>query len=119
MHSALGRGPGLSRPEVSAKSSAPKREIPPELDHFALPSLTHVPSHSQHVRQLFQDSGTQIADRVYPVAPGSLPGHGLDYDSREQQRSEEHTSELQSRPHLVCRLLLEKKKKTQTHTTRH
>src|SRR5436305_9397411 len=28
-------------------------------------------------------------------------------------RSEEHTSELQSRPHLVCRLLLEKKKKHQ------
>src|SRR5436305_11175640 len=30
-----------------------------------------------------------------------------------QERSEEHTSELQSRPHLVCRLLLEKKKKKQ------
>src|SRR5436305_14417124 len=30
-------------------------------------------------------------------------------------RSEEHTSELQSRPHLVCRLLLEKKKQTRTH----
>src|SRR5690554_7308457 len=29
-------------------------------------------------------------------------------------RSEEHTSELQSRPHLVCRLLLEKKKKEAT-----
>src|SRR3989442_9211910 len=29
-------------------------------------------------------------------------------------RSEEHTSELQSRPHLVCRLLLEKKKKKYT-----
>src|SRR5215813_11376504 len=28
----------------------------------------------------------------------------------ERSRSEEHTSELQSRPHLVCRLLLEKKK---------
>src|SRR3989442_8178374 len=27
-----------------------------------------------------------------------------------EDRSEEHTSELQSRPHLVCRLLLEKKK---------
>src|SRR3989442_3085643 len=27
-----------------------------------------------------------------------------------RRRSEEHTSELQSRPHLVCRLLLEKKK---------
>src|SRR5690554_7753246 len=30
-------------------------------------------------------------------------------------RSEEHTSELQSRPHLVCRLLLEKKKKHTLH----
>src|SRR3989442_9773012 len=29
-----------------------------------------------------------------------------------RERSEEHTSELQSRPHLVCRLLLEKKKKS-------
>src|SRR3989442_11140823 len=32
---------------------------------------------------------------------------------RGRGRSEEHTSELQSRPHLVCRLLLEKKKKQQ------
>src|SRR5215813_15295447 len=31
-------------------------------------------------------------------------------------RSEEHTSELQSRPHLVCRLLLEKKKKKKDKT---
>src|SRR5258708_23748904 len=31
-------------------------------------------------------------------------------------RSEEHTSELQSPDHLVCRLLLEKKKKVQTDT---
>src|SRR5207249_5442935 len=34
------------------------------------------------------------------------------------ERSEEHTSELQSRFDLVCRLLLEKKKK-KTHSTRH
>src|SRR3989442_3399794 len=33
---------------------------------------------------------------------------------RRARRSEEHTSELQSRPHLVCRLLLEKKKKPKT-----
>src|SRR5690348_17683832 len=32
--------------------------------------------------------------------------------SGQEQRSEEHTSELQSPVHLVCRLLLEKKKKT-------
>src|SRR5438067_13921254 len=35
------------------------------------------------------------------------PGHG---DAHEEWRSEEHTSELQSRFDLVCRLLLEKKK---------
>src|SRR5436305_10470089 len=35
-----------------------------------------------------------------------------DLGSKIGLRSEEHTSELQSRPHLVCRLLLEKKKKT-------
>src|SRR3989442_5389849 len=33
------------------------------------------------------------------------------YRQSQRKRSEEHTSELQSRPHLVCRLLLEKKKK--------
>src|SRR2546422_2160272 len=33
-----------------------------------------------------------------------------------EQRSEEHTSELQSRLHLVCRLLLEKKKKKKSKT---
>src|SRR2546429_3587809 len=34
--------------------------------------------------------------------------------AKETRRSEEHTSELQSRLHLVCRLLLEKKKKKTT-----
>src|SRR5437870_9102750 len=36
---------------------------------------------------------------------------GIDAFKIAHQRSEEHTSELQSRGHLVCRLLLEKKKK--------
>src|SRR5690606_24432553 len=40
------------------------------------------------------------------------PGH----DSAIEGRSEEHTSELQSRENLVCRLLLEKKKKKKTNT---
>src|SRR5207302_10224599 len=35
---------------------------------------------------------------------------------RRRNRSEEHTSELQSRENLVCRLLLEKKKRTATRT---
>src|SRR2546429_4481028 len=37
-----------------------------------------------------------------------------DLDQERDSRSEEHTSELQSRLHLVCRLLLEKKKKRTT-----
>src|SRR3989442_8678112 len=37
---------------------------------------------------------------------------------RLKKRSEEHTSELQSRPHLVCRLLLEKKTKQPSSTRR-
>src|SRR2546422_8447910 len=38
---------------------------------------------------------------------------------RERVRSEEHTSELQSRLHLVCRLLLEKKKIVTNNPTAH
>src|SRR2546430_12063196 len=45
----------------------------------------------------------------------SLPSSvGLD-----RGRSEEHTSELQSQSNLVCRLLLEKKKKTHKHNYNH
>src|SRR5690606_40096729 len=36
---------------------------------------------------------------------------GKEFVRRKRERSEEHTSELQSRENLVCRLLLEKKKK--------
>src|SRR5437870_13577787 len=43
-----------------------------------------------------------------PVALQCQAGEGIDLA---EMRSEEHTSELQSRGHLVCRLLLEKKKK--------
>src|SRR5690554_7255056 len=67
-----------------------------------------------------------IPTRVF-VIPGPQGGHrgeslrskgiwhdakcrGQDGCGQGRQRSEEHTSELQSRPHLVCRLLLEKKK---------
>src|SRR5204862_8109649 len=42
----------------------------------------------------------------------STPSTGMTRRRRASSRSEEHTSELQSRRDLVCRLLLEKKKKT-------
>src|SRR6266498_3301671 len=52
-------------------------------------------------------SGTATANRFQPPGSGTVPS-GIAWPP--PPRSEEHTSELQSRPHLVCRLLLEKKK---------
>src|SRR5260221_9743397 len=55
--------------------------------------------------------------------PGANPeGHrerGGDGDRARDQRSEEHTSELQSHSDLVCRLLLEKKKKKRNTQVEH
>src|SRR5258708_22953603 len=54
--------------------------------------------------------------RFYPVEPGFEKKTSVrvfrDLKLRRPLRSEEHTSELQSPDHLVCRLLLEKKKTT-------
>src|SRR5205814_7215123 len=61
-------------------------------------------------------SRTKLARRVRELAAekidelGELAKSG-DADEEDEGRSEEHTSELQSLRHLVCRLLLEKKKK--------
>src|SRR5438309_8591473 len=46
------------------------------------------------------------------------PLHDARSEQQRSMRSEEHTSELQSQFHLVCRLLLEKKKKITVATTR-
>src|SRR3989442_2231596 len=59
-------------------------------------------------RSLLLEVVAQLVD-LGPLAADDDPGpRGV--------RSEEHTSELQSRPHLVCRLLLEKKKKRHNRT---
>src|SRR5690606_40920848 len=54
------------------------------------------------------------SDYIYYMTVGErnwrlLPSANLSYSLTPQMRSEEHTSELQSRENLVCRLLLEKK----------
>src|SRR3712207_7358249 len=56
----------------------------------------------QHVGPTLEQP-QRARDEVVEVHPATAPQLGL--------RSEEHTSELQSRQYLVCRLLLEKKKK--------
>src|SRR5437868_15297313 len=76
---------------------------PPNTDRFtlslhdALPicTLVHAPAPRAPVHQLWADVDGHVRASVRP---------------RPDRRSEEHTSELQSRFDLVCRLLLEKKK---------
>src|SRR3712207_9111761 len=65
---------------------------------------------------LFRSAGLEVLDDLDLVAGDDVGGGEVlvDLDAEGtfgQVRSEEHTSELQSRQYLVCRLLLEKKKK--------
>src|SRR3712207_8659086 len=67
---------------------------------------------------LFRSAWRYIRQNVDGTVPGNLPKVSRTYCAcratqarNRSSRSEEHTSELQSRQYLVCRLLLEKKKK--------
>src|SRR2546428_2450622 len=55
--------------------------------------------------------GKQVLEIIARMSPVSVFTAALPPDAAVNTRSEEHTSELQSRSDLVCRLLLEKKKK--------
>src|SRR2546422_6871428 len=67
------------------------------------PYTTLFRSHIPHARRIAEETGATLRVVVNDERTArALAGSGL--------RSEEHTSELQSRLHLVCRLLLEKKK---------
>src|SRR3989442_10929020 len=72
---------------------------------------THIQPMNPHHERL----AAALADRYRlerPLGQGGMATVLLAEDLKHRRkRSEEHTSELQSRPHLVCRLLLEKKKK--------
>src|SRR3712207_7463467 len=78
--------------------------------HDALP--ISVEPRRRHGRQLVQEPGQRPHVAIEPrvrvgVGSGELAQPGR---RASRVRSEEHTSELQSRQYLVCRLLLEKKK---------
>src|SRR5690554_7758341 len=77
--------------------------------HDALPILLQLQA-AQFITGQFQ-----VQARLFqPALPAVFLEQGENagqLELRLSKRSEEHTSELQSRPHLVCRLLLEKKKK--------
>src|SRR3712207_6889716 len=65
------------------------------------------------LERVLRGRGVRLERRLHPVQELAPPDEvvvGV-------VRSEEHTSELQSRQYLVCRLLLEKKKKTHAYTS--
>src|SRR3712207_8938515 len=76
-----------------------------------------LPGASGHAREVRKAKRPRSADRVTGETE-ALAVHDLaanrDHVGRGQVRSEEHTSELQSRQYLVCRLLLEKKQYSQS-----
>src|SRR5205085_11022698 len=84
--------------------------------HDALPILPYVEEIAEHGLAEAVQRDPALA-RGVNVLDGKLTyeavaeAHSLDYVPLEDVRSEEHTSELQSQSNLVCRLLLEKKKK--------
>src|SRR5690349_23591515 len=60
--------------------------------------------------------GSPVGPASHTLVAASTSFFGAAIAPVPSARSEEHTSELQSRRDLVCRLLLEKKKKSHTHT---
>src|SRR3989442_5956020 len=75
-------------------------------------SLTAVQLKSFQIADKFQETIWELKNIVfrYGVYHSTNDWARFETLSSELDRSEEHTSELQSRPHLVCSLLLEKKK---------
>src|SRR2546429_2920036 len=77
--------------------------------------------HSTEVEVCFEPVGAETRISIEHRAWDTIPRrhaarHGFPEEAT-LQRSEEHTSELQSRLHLVCRLLLEKKKQNISNLT--
>src|SRR3712207_7541253 len=96
---------------------------PPRSTLFPYTTLFRSSNPPQGVRSpraRFLDRGDRVdgeADRrasarADPAAEPDREVHRQPLAACRQERSEEHTSELQSRQYLVCRLLLEKKKNT-------
>src|SRR2546422_8478167 len=78
------------------------------LQHIGYPEPGDCSLRSSSCRHRLTDASLGRANRSSGFHPqAAWPGRKV----RRCGRSEEHTSELQSRLHLVCRLLLEKKKK--------
>src|SRR5438876_6351278 len=92
---------------------------PPRSTLFPYTTLfrSSTPTHPSAATSAPASAATAGAGRSRPTASSSTSG-GRDRSQPLRERSEEHTSELQSPVHLVCRLLLEKKKRAIRKDTR-
>src|SRR5258708_20048575 len=97
---------------------------PPRSTLFPYTTLFRSPHHANGGRAENEPGRSRSAAQWFPVSLLPCDGSGRagllqGQPGRLPYRSEEHTSELQSPDHLVCRLLLEKKKKynQQQHTS--
>src|SRR5436305_7627381 len=91
--------------------------VPAYHDFFSdAPATTEIYTLSLHdaLPISFDPNANSPVNKVVALADGSVLLGGSFTLLQPKDRSEEHTSELQSRPHLVCRLLLEKKNNTTT-----
>src|SRR5438477_3113224 len=89
---------------------------PPRSTLFPYTTLFRSASAGQHKRSSANRHGyvcvfCRLANPIHHGFAASVLGRNHDHLGRRSSRSEEHTSELQSHVNLVCRLLLEKKKK--------
>src|SRR2546422_7298471 len=84
---------------------------PPRSTLFPYTTLFRSMYAAQGVGLAAPQIGKSLRIAVVDVTAGKNPEAKIVLANPEIIRSEEHTSELQSRLHLVCRLLLEKKKK--------
>src|SRR2546429_6417180 len=84
-----------------------KRQVPSPFPKIPRETRRPCPSRSGHWPRSRIRRGPGLGFAAGPLARG---GPSPSRRARQSTRSEEHTSELQSRLHLVCRLLLEKKK---------
>src|SRR5205085_6118910 len=98
-HKALPSFPTRRSSDLSSDLYHRKSPYTPACEHPRAPRLSRGSARGSHARWM------------EPAAWLSNQRHNERWDAQSATRSEEHTSELQSQSNLVCRLLLEKKKK--------
>src|SRR5690625_6554149 len=107
------------RPEVTVKTDnamshkrpGPNVWLSHAHDGNETASASKYPLETHWTRSRLESRSVAMVSRPIFASEASIPA------AKAPNRSEEHTSELQSRGHLVCRLLLEKKKTNNSHKT--